>query len=99
MTRPQFPSNIREQPKSVAVTNGTGSVLTLNYKYCPGGLSSCSSNNGNVVSAAIVTPSLNLAQNFVYDLANRLTCANEMSSARRGDGVPPVSVQHRTRNT
>lgn len=57
-------TTIREQPTQITVTNSTGTILTLSYGYCPGTVSSCATNNGNLQTAGISTPTLNLSQSL-----------------------------------
>jgi RHS repeat-associated protein len=59
-----------------------GSLLTLNYYYCPSGGTSCSSNNGNMLGQSITTPTLGtVTQNYSYtDGFNRLTSAAETNA-------------------
>jgi RHS repeat-associated protein len=70
-------ATLREQPTSITVTKGSSTPLTLNYWYCTSQATSCNNNNGNVQTAGIVAPSLNLTQTFGYDKAKRLTSAAE----------------------
>ncbi len=74
-------TTLREQPTSITITAGGITPLTLNYWYCAKPTTSCTTNNGNVQAAGIVTPSaygnLNLTQTFAYDKANRLASASE----------------------
>jgi RHS repeat-associated protein len=71
---------VRQQPTNVSVTSGaSGSqLLHLGYGYCSPGVTSCSTNNGNVQSATITAPSASaLTQSFGYDTLNRLMSAGE----------------------
>ncbi len=69
---------LRLQPTQMQV----GSLLTLQYFYCPSGGSSCSSNNGNMQRQKITTPALGaITQDYTYaDGFNRLTSATETSA-------------------
>ena len=57
----------RQQPTQVTATPSASPALTLNYWYCAGQAGSCATNNGNVLYAGVVTPSVNLLQSFGYD--------------------------------
>jgi hypothetical protein len=54
--------------------------------YCAGHAASCSTNNGNVMYAGIVTPSLNLLQSFGCDKVNRLAGSSQGTSWTRNHG-------------
>jgi len=64
-------TTMREQPTSITITTSSSTPLTLNYWYCLGNAASCTNNNGNVQTAGIITPALNLTQAFGYDKVNR----------------------------
>jgi RHS repeat-associated protein len=78
---------IRQQPWDIK-TSGNPALLELRYDYCPNnsyniaGPMSCSTNNGNVENAQILTSDgLNLFQSFSYDAINRLSSAAESGGA------------------
>ena len=62
-----------------------GLLLTLNYYYCPNSGTSCASNNGNMLSQTISTPTLGtVTQNFTYvDGFNRLNTAQELNGSNQ----------------
>jgi len=72
---------IRLQPQQTQI----GSLLTLNYYYCPSSGTSCASNNGNMLSQTISTPTLGtVTQNFTYaDGFNRLNTAQELNGSNQ----------------
>ena len=74
-------TTLREQPTSITIASAGTTPLTLNYWYCAGQATSCSSDNGNLEVAGIVTPQayggLSLTQTFAYDKVNRLGTAVE----------------------
>jgi hypothetical protein len=62
------------QPTSVSVPN----LRTLNYYYCPSGGTSCTTNNGNVLSQGIAHGTHgSWTDSYSYDAFNRLTLASE----------------------
>jgi RHS repeat-associated protein len=67
--------NNRLQPTQIGLgTSATdSSILKLDYGY------GTTTNNGNVISQTITTPSLTLTQCYVYDYLNRLSTADEHS--------------------
>jgi RHS repeat-associated protein len=67
----------RLQPTSATVPN----LLTLSYYYCPSHAASCTTNNGNVLTQMISTPTLSFDQEYGYDALNRLTTVTESSGA------------------
>jgi RHS repeat-associated protein len=70
----------------MTTTTASATPLILNYWYCAGQAASCSTNNGNVMYAGIVTPSLNLLQSFGCDGIDRLTASSEAGSWTRHYG-------------
>lgn len=63
----------RLQPQSVTATVGSTTPLSLGFYYCPNKGSSCTTNNGNLITQTMAT----LRQDYGYDKANRLTSAAE----------------------
>jgi RHS repeat-associated protein len=84
--------NSRLQPYLLeAVKSGTPStsLWKLENFYCEGGTSSCTSNNGNVISQKLTAPkreggSLVLATGYGYDVVNRITSAEEKRDSLSG---------------
>jgi RHS repeat-associated protein len=72
----------RRQLTQVQVSAQSTNPLILNYSYCPGGVGSCSTNNGNLQGASIVLPSgATMSQSYLYDGLNRLVMAAEFPLA------------------
>lgn len=72
---------VRLQPTQVQA----GSLLTLQYAYCPSGASGCASNNGNLLQQQITTPNLAVTQNYQYtDGFSQVTSAQETSNSTGG---------------
>jgi YD repeat-containing protein len=67
------------QPTQIKI----GSLLTLNYFYCPSSGSSCASNNGNMLRQTVATPALGtVTQDFTYiDGFGRLNTAQETNAS------------------
>ena len=75
--------NSRMQPQNIAV----GSAFGLSLYYCAGKASSCSTNNGNLLTA---TPSTtDLDQTATYDKANRLASFAESANQQSYGYDPP----------
>jgi RHS repeat-associated protein len=69
---------VRLQPTQIQA----GSLLTLQYYYCPNSGPSCASNNGNMLRQQITTPALAVTQDYTYtDGFSRLTSAQETNSS------------------
>jgi RHS repeat-associated protein len=70
---------IRLQPTQTKI----GSLLTLNYYYCPSSGSSCASNNGSMLRQTVATPALGtVTQDFTYiDGFGRLNTAQETNAS------------------
>jgi RHS repeat-associated protein len=71
---------VRLQPTQMQA----GSLLTLQYYYCPNGGPSCASNNGNLLRQRITrtAPALVVTQDYTYaDGFSRLTSSQEANSS------------------
>ena len=70
---------IRLQPTQTKI----GSLLTLNYYYCPSSGTSCASNNGSMLRQTVTTPALGtVTQDFTYiDGFGRLNTAQETNAS------------------
>src|SRR5262249_41931897 len=90
-----FTWNDRGQPTNLQITNSTNGpgnpLLNLGFSPCASGGTACASgNNGNLRSQTISTPGYNVNQTYGYDALNRLTCANESTSATTPGSVTPA---------
>jgi RHS repeat-associated protein len=73
--------NDRLQPTSLITSSG---ALNLAFYYCANGMSTCSTNNGNLLRQVITRNGTVWMQDYpttAYDALNRLTTAQETSSA------------------
>ncbi len=75
--------NARLQPNLITV----GNVFSAGMSYCPGGGTSCTTNNGNIWQITLGTAGIppNLTQTFAYDKVNRLSSIQEGSLAETWD--------------
>ena len=76
-------SSDRLQLTSVAASSN---LLTLTYGYCAPGVSSCTTNNGNVQSQQMTRPNGTWADSYSYDALNRLTVAQETGTGSWSQG-------------
>src|ERR1700682_424897 len=66
---------VRLQPTNISGVSSSGSLLTLDYTWCPA--SDCTKNNGNLQSQKITVGALVLTQAYAYDKLNRLSSVIE----------------------
>ena len=70
--------NDRWQTASVGASFGSTSLLSLSYYYCSGTMvTSCTSNNRNLLWHYVQRPGVNIVQDYAYDGANRITAVGE----------------------
>jgi RHS repeat-associated protein len=67
----------RMQATSITASQGSTTFLSLGYNYCSPGVTSCTTNNGNVQGQTITRPNGNWSQVYTYDSLNRLVSAAE----------------------
>ena len=69
---------LRLQAQSIVASNPSN-LLNLNYYYCASNASSCTTNNGNILSQQITVPGISspISQAFTYDGVNRLSSGSE----------------------
>src|ERR1700682_69302 len=72
----------RLQPTNISGVGSSGSLLMLDYTWCPA--SDCTKNNGNLASQKITVGALVLTQSYGYDKLNRLSSAAETAPSQPG---------------
>jgi RHS repeat-associated protein len=75
----------RLQLYRVTVASLSQTFLTLTYGYCPSG-SSCTTNNGNVLSQQLQRPGGSWTDTYCYDAVNRLTAGLETGTGSWMEG-------------
>jgi RHS repeat-associated protein len=76
----------RLQLTSVAAFSTAASFFSLTYGYCGVGVTSCTTNNGNLQSQQIARPNGTWVDSYSYDALNRLTAAQEAGAGSWSQG-------------